>query len=340
MKKLLVTGGAGFIGSNFVHYIIENTDDISVINLDKLTYAGNLDNLTELEENPRHRFVKGDICDRELINDIVRDVDYIVNFAAETHVDRSIFDAGTFINTDVYGTFVLLEAVKKHKTKKFIQISTDEVYGEAFNDRPSLEDDPLYPKSPYAASKAGADRLAFSYFSTYGLPVIITRCSNNFGRYQYPEKLIPLFVTNAIEGKSMPVYGTGENTRDWIHVDDHCDAVLKILQESEHYGEAFNIGASTEKSIKDIAGIILDELEKPKELMVPVPDRLGHVKRHAVDTSKIKNMLGWEAVHDFEESLRKTIQWYRNNESWWRDIKMKSADYQIYYTRQYGEKLK
>ncbi len=340
MKNILVTGGAGFIGSNFIHYLINNFDNVNILNMDKLTYAGNLENLINLENCQRYRFVKGDICDREMVDKIVRDMDYIVNFAAETHVDRSIFDAGTFINTDVYGTFILLESVKRHKIKKFIQISTDEVYGEAFNGRPSIEDDPLYPKSPYAASKAGADRLTFSYFSTYNLPVIITRCSNNFGRFQYPEKLIPLFVTNALEDKPMPIYGNGLNTRDWIFVDDHCDAISRILFESDDYGEAFNIGASTEKSIIEIADIILDELDKPSELKVFVPDRLGHVKRHAVDTEKINRMLGWKAKSDFESSLRATIQWYKENESWWKSIKMKSADYRTYYTKQYGERLK
>lgn len=340
MKNILVTGGAGFIGSNFVHYLINNTNDTHIVNLDKLTYAGNTENLLPLENNTRHKFIKGDICDRELINRLVKDVEYIVNFAAETHVDRSIFDAGSFINTDIFGTFVLLEAAKKHKTKKFIQISTDEVYGEAFNDRPSIEDDPLYPKSPYAASKAGADRLAFSYFSTYKTPVIITRCSNNFGRYQYPEKLIPLFVTNAIENKPMPIYGDGQNTRDWIFVDDHCNAIMKILYDSDHFGEALNIGASTEKSIIEITDIILDELKKPDDLKVFVPDRLGHVKRHAVDTQKIKKLIGWEAGTDFENSLRDTIRWYEKNDWWWKNIKLKSSDYREYYEKQYGDNIR
>lgn len=340
MKNILVTGGAGFIGSNFVHYLINNTNDTNIINLDKLTYAGNLDNLKSLDDNPRHKFIKGDICDKELIDKLFAEIEYIVNFAAETHVDRSIFDAGSFINTDVYGTFVLLEAAKKHKTKKFIQISTDEVYGETFKDRPSLEDDPLYPKSPYAASKAGADRLAFSYYATYGIPVIITRCSNNFGKYQYPEKMIPLFVTNALEDKPMPIYGNGKNTRDWIFVDDHCDAVAKIMYDCESFGEALNIGAAVEKSIIEIADIILDELKKPEELKVYVKDRLGHVKRHAVDTAKIKNILGWEAQTEFEDSLRKTIRWYAENDWWWKNIKLKSSDYKSYYDKQYGGNIK
>lgn len=335
MINIIVTGGAGFIGSNFVHYMLENTNDTNIINLDKLTYAGNLDNLAGLEDNPRHKFVKGDICDRELVDKLVRDAEYIVNFAAETHVDRSIFDAGSFINTDVFGTFVLLEAAKKHKIKKFIQISTDEVYGETYKDRPSLEDDPLNPKSPYAASKAGADRLAFSYYATYQVPVIITRCSNNFGRFQYPEKMIPLFVTNALEDKLLPVYGDGRNSRDWIYVDDHCDAVMRLLYESDDFGEAINIGASVEKSIIEIADIILDELKKPHDLKTFVKDRLGHVQRHAVDTTKIKRLINWEAKADFEKSLRRTIQWYKQNDWWWKKIKQKSSDYQAFYKKQY-----
>jgi len=336
MKTILVTGGAGFIGSNFIHYVLAQHQDLAIVNLDKLTYAGNLDNLRDVEQNARYRFVRGDICDAATVDDLMAQADYVVNFAAETHVDRSILDAGDFIQTDVYGTFVLLEAARKHKIKKFIQISTDEVYGEAFQGRPSLEDDPLYPKSPYAASKAGADRLVFSYWTTYGLPVLVTRCSNNFGPYQYPEKMIPLFVTNVLEGKQMPIYGDGKNTRDWIYVTDHCQALVRLLLESDDFGETFNIGAATEKSIIDIADIILDELGKDQAHKTFVPDRLGHVMRHAVNTDKIRKRMGWQAQTAFEQALRRTIRWYADNGWWWQKIKHTDATYKQYYNKQYG----
>lgn len=322
MKKILVTGGAGFIGSNFVRYMLSQHPDYEIVNLDALTYAGNLDNLTDIESSPKYRFVHGDICDRPLVEELAAGCHAIVHFAAETHVDRSILDAGAFVTTDVLGTHSLLEAARKHQVNRFVQISTDEVYGEAVG-RPSKETDALMPKSPYAASKAGADRLAFSYFTTYDLPVVITRCSNNFGAYQYPEKLIPLFVTNVLEDTPVPVYGDGKNTRDWIYVADHCEALDVVLHAEGVEGEVFNVGAGMEKSILEITGVILKTLGKPAELVSFVTDRLGHVKRHAVDTSKIKEALGWEAKTDFETALVETVKWYENNPAWWKKLKQK-----------------
>ncbi len=320
MKRLIVTGGAGFIGSNFIHFFIQKYPNLELVNLDKLTYAGNLDNLKTIEDKTNYTFVKGDICDKKLVEDLLKKGDSIVNFAAETHVDRSIIDAGTFVTTDVYGTYVLLEASRKIGIDRFIQISTDEVYGEA-GEEPSTEEDPLMPKSPYAASKAGADRLAYSYYTTYGLDVVITRCSNNFGPYQYPEKLIPLFVTNAIDNISLPVYGTGKNTRDWIYAKDHCLAIDKILNADDLAGEVFNIGSGVEKSILDITEIILRVLNKPDDLISFVPDRLGHVFRHAVNPAKLKEKLGWKTEEEFDQSIEETIHWYQNNEDWWRKLK-------------------
>lgn len=332
MKKFLVTGGAGFIGSNFVRYILNKYPEYFVINLDKLTYAGNPDNLKEIEDFKNYQFIKGDITDEKLVNEIGKDIDIIINFAAESHVDRSIGDPSQFIMTDVYGTYVLLEMSRKYSIDRFIQISTDEVYGEAI-DEPCLEIDPLMPKSPYAASKAGADRLVFSYWATYNLPVVITRCSNNYGPNQYPEKMIPLFVTNALENKPLPVYGDGRNTRDWIYVEDHCQALDVTLHSKGVEGEVFNIGSGIEKSILDIAETILALLNKPKSLIKFVTDRPGHVRRHAVDTRKIRNRLKWNSASNFSEALERTIKWYVDNEWWWK--KIKSGEYMEYYKRMY-----
>ena len=260
MIRYLITGGAGFIGSNFIHYLFEKYPDAQVVNLDKLTYAGNLENLTDIEKNPNYKFVKGDICDGEIVEDLMKDCDYIINFAAESHVDRSIGSPDDFIKTDVYGTFVLLENARKYGIKKFIQISTDEVYG-SIEKGSFVETDPLMPSSPYSASKSGADRLAYSYFVTYNLPVIITRCSNNYGPYQYPEKLIPLFVTNAIENKKLPIYGDGKNVRDWIYVMDHCDAIDFVLRNGID-GEIYNIGGNNERNNLEITDLILKGLKK------------------------------------------------------------------------------
>src|SRR5712692_10638269 len=298
MTRLLVTGGAGFIGSNFTRRAANRGDDVVV--LDKLTYAGNLENLRDLLDAKKIQFVKGDVCDRDLVAGLAKHADAVVHFAAETHVDRSILEAGEFVKTDVVGTFSVLEACRKADVDRMVFTSTDEVYGEEEGE-PCREDAPLMPKSPYAASKAGADRLAFSYFATYGLPVVISRCTNNYGPYQHPEKLIPLFVTNALEDKPLPVYGTGKNTRDWIHVDDHCAALDRLLEAKGVEGEVFNIGASEEHSVNEIGTAILKTLGKPKTLLKSVADRLGHVRRHAVETKKIRSKLGWKPSRSFAQ---------------------------------------
>ncbi len=331
MKRYLITGGAGFIGSNFIHYLFNKYDDISIINLDKLTYAGNLENLKDVAHRSSYQFIKGDICHRELVNELMTGCDIVVNFAAESHVDRSIGNPDDFIKTDIFGAFVLLEAARKCGIRKFIQISTDEVYG-SIEQGSFSETDPLMPSSPYSASKAGADRLAFSYFVTYQLPVIVTRCSNNFGPLQYPEKLISLFVTNALEDKKLPVYGDGQNIRDWIYVWDHCDAIDFILQHGKD-GEVYNIGGGNEKTNLEITEFILESLNKPKELITFITDRLGHDRRYSVDCTKLKN-LGWVPTHSLDNALRETIQWYEEHEAWWR--KIKSGEYLEYYKKQYG----
>ena len=329
---LLVTGGAGFIGSNFIHYMLSNYPRCKVINLDKLTYAGNLDNLKDVEGDPRYEFIHGDIRDRELVRNIFKRVQGVVHLAAETHVDRSILDAGEFVLTDVYGTFVLLEALKNSDIEFFIHVSTDEVYGsreEGF----FKEDDPLCPSSPYSASKAGADRLAYAYWVTYGLPIIILRPSNNFGPYQYPEKFIPLFVTNALEGKNLPLYGKGTNVRDWLYVGDNCRAVDLVMRRGK-IGEAYNVGANNEVKNITIAGRIVDLLEKSKSLIKFVPDRLGHDTRYALDCKKI-HALGWKPEKKFEEALASTVRWYQENTDWWQKIKEKSKDFKSFYEEYY-----
>jgi len=330
MQKFLVTGGAGFIGSNYIRYLLRKRQDVEIINLDKLTYAGNLDNLREFEKNPRYCFVQGDICDEGLVNQLTAEVEAIVNFAAESHVDRSIGSPDDFIRTDVFGAFTLLEAARKHKIKKFIQISTDEVYGSILSGS-FKETDALMPSSPYSASKAGADRLAYSYFVTYGVPVIITRCSNNFGPFQYPEKLIPLFVTNALENKALPIYGDGKNVRDWIYVEDHCDAIDFIFEWGEN-GEVYNIGGGNERNNLEITEIILAALNKPKSLMTFVTDRLGHDRRYSLDSSKLQ-ALGWKPKHEFQAALEFTIDWYVKNRWWWE--KLKSGEYLEFYKKHY-----
>jgi dTDP-glucose 4,6-dehydratase len=333
-KRLLVTGGAGFIGSNFIRYMLERYPDIRVINLDKLTYAGNLDNLKDVEADPRYTFVRGDICDREIVLKSAEGCDCLLNFAAETHVDRSIGDPASFIQTDVYGTYVLLEAAKELGVPRFIQISTDEVYGDA-GEEPSSETSPLMPQSPYAASKAGADRLAYSYFVTYDTPVVITRCSNNYGPNQYPEKMVSLFVTNALDDQPLPVYGTGRNTRDWIHVRDHARALDMVMHAEGVEGEVFNIGTGDELSILEMADLILETLGKPASLVKMVSDRPGHVRRHAVDTEKIRSMLGWKPEVDFRQGMKATVEWYRGNRWWWE--KIKSGEFKEYYRKMYAE---
>jgi dTDP-glucose 4,6-dehydratase len=334
MRKFLVTGGAGFIGSNYVRYLLKKYTDVEVINLDKLTYAGNLDNLKDIADDPRYTFIKGDIGNDVLVNQIMPEIDVVVNFAAESHVDRSIGAPDDFIKTDIYGTFVLLEAARRTKIERFIQISTDEVYG-SIDKGSFVETDTLMPSSPYSASKTGADRLAFSYFVTYGIPVQITRCSNNFGPFHYPEKLIPLFVTNAIEDKSLPIYGDGKNVRDWIYVEDHCDGVDFVYNHGD-IGEVYNIGGGNERTNLEITEYILRRLEKPASLMAFVKDRLGHDRRYALDCSRLR-ALGWRPQHDFETAMDKTIAWYLDNRSWWQ--KIKSGEYLAYYKKQYNKEL-
>jgi dTDP-glucose 4,6-dehydratase len=341
--RYLVTGGAGFIGSNFIRYIFRKYGDAaSVVNLDKLTYAGIRDNLAEYEGKANYRFQHGDIANAE---DVAKayagvdgsGVDVVVNFAAETHVDRSLMEAGSFIQTDVYGVLVLLEEARKHapQLKRFIQISTDEVYG-SIEDGSFTETDPLSPRNPYSASKAGGDRMAFAYGQTYGLPVIVTRASNNYGPYQYPEKLIPLFVTNAIDNLSLPLYGDGKNVRDWLYVDDHCAAVDFLIEHGENH-ETYNIGGGNELENREITHKILQLLDKPESLIKKVADRQGHDRRYSLDTKKLEK-LGQKSVVDFEEGLKKTVQWYVENEAWWRAIKERSAEYKEYYAKQYGNR--
>jgi len=334
-RTLLVTGGAGFIGSNFIHYLLKYYPRCRVINLDKLTYAGNLDNLRDVEDDPRYEFIHGDIRDREVVNKIIKRVNGIIHFAAETHVDRSILDAGEFILTDVYGSFVLFEALKNSDVEFFIHISTDEVYGSR-DEGYFKEDDPMCPSSPYAASKAAADRLAYSYWVTYGLPILILRPSNNFGPYQYPEKFIPLFVSNALDGKPLPLYGKGTNVRDWLYVEDNCRAIDVVMRKGRA-GEAYNVGANNEVANIRVAERIVDLLGKPRSLITLVKDRLGHDRRYAVDCQKIHD-LGWKPERQFDESLELTVHWYQENIDWWQKIKEKSKDFKDFYTKYYKDR--
>ncbi len=334
MKSILVTGGAGFIGSNFVRYMLDKYVDYRIIVLDALTYAGNRANLEDWEGDPRYFFYHGDICDETVVDNLMSNVDAVVNFAAETHVDRSIHAAGRFIDTDVRGTFVLLEAARKHEIERFIHISTDEVYGSIENGS-FKESDPLMPNSPYAASKAGGDLLVRSYYVTYGVPAVITRSSNNYGPYQYPEKLIPLFVTNAIDDRSLPLYGDGKNVRDWIYVEDNCAAIDLVLHKGET-GGIYNIGGGNERENVYITEKILQLLDKPQSLIKPVKDRPGHDRRYSVDCSKIHQM-GWKPAHSLDAGLKQTVEWYRNHEQWWRDIKEKNEEYRRFYKAHYDD---
>jgi dTDP-glucose 4,6-dehydratase len=334
MVKVLVTGGAGFIGSNFVTYALSEHPDWEITTLDKLTYAGRLENLRAVINDPRHRFVRGDITDGGVTGPLVRASDVVVHFAAETHVDRSIQGAGEFIHTDVYGTFVLLDAARSSGTlRTFVQISTDEVYG-SIETGASKETDELRPRNPYSASKAGADRLAFSYWSTYGVPVIITRASNNYGLHQFPEKVIPLFITNALDNRPLPLYGDGLQVRDWLHVSDHCRA-LDLLIESGVPGQTYNIGGDHEVRNLDLTRRILELVDRPTSLIQQVSDRPGHDRRYSLDTAKIR-ALSWRPRTDFEEGLRATVRWYRDNEWWWRPIKDRDPAFRAYYETQYG----
>lgn len=333
---ILVTGGAGFIGSNFIHYLVANHPDWTIINLDKLTYAGNPENLAGIADRPNYRFVKGDIADRDTVVPLVDESDVVVNFAAESHVDRSIHDAGAFILTDVYGTFVLLEALRFAKRpQRFIQISTDEVYG-AIETGSARETDPLAPRNPYAASKAGADRLAYSYFVTYQVPVLVTRASNNYGPRQYPEKLIPLFATNAIEDKPLPLYGDGRQVRDWLHVEDHCRALDLILGKGVE-GETYNIGGGHELTNLELTRMVLELLGKPDSLITHVTDRPGHDRRYSLDTTKL-GALGWAPRVPFHEGLASTVEWYRSNPGWWQRIKNHSHEFRSFHDKHYARR--
>ena len=329
--KLLVTGGAGFIGSNFIRHILRAHADWAVVNLDKLTYAGNPENLAEVESDPRYAFVKGDICDRETARGAAEGCDAIVNFAAESHVDRSISDPSGFLRTDIFGVYILLEIVRDMGLQRMIQISTDEVYG-AIEEGAFTEDDRLRPSNPYSASKAGGELLAHSYWRTYGTPVIVTRATNNIGPNQYPEKMLPLFITNALEDKPLPIYGDGLQMRDWMHVEDHCRALDRLLQRGQA-GEVYNIGGSPVATNMKVARTVLRKLGKPESLIACVKDRPGHDRRYAVDSSKLR-ALGWRPTYDLESALDATIEWYRNNEAWWR--KIKSGEFLEYYRTHYG----
>ena len=331
-----MTGGAGFIGSNFVRWAHRTHDDWHITTLDKLTYAGRLENLQDVMDSPRHRFVQGDIADAAVSAPLVRSANIVVHFAAETHVDRSILAAGEFIRTDVFGTFVLLEAAREAPDLRcFVQISTDEVYGSVATGH-SRETDELRPRNPYSASKAGADRLAYSYFATYGVPVVVTRASNNYGPNQFPEKIIPLFITNAIDQLPLPLYGDGLNVRDWLHVEDHCRGI-DLLIERGQAGEVYNIGGGNEVRNVDLTHRILTLAGRPASLIRPVADRPGHDRRYAVDTSKLRG-LGWTPQVDFESGLAATVSWYEANPWWWRPIKQQDPAFRAYYEQQYGSK--
>ena len=334
MKNILVTGGAGFIGSNFTRYMLAKYPDYRLLVYDKLTYAGNLDNLRDLQDNPRYTFVQGDIGNAPQVDETIRahQIDTIVNFAAETHVDRSLMDPGEFILTDVYGTFVLLEAVRTHGIERYHQVSTDEVYGQIPSGS-SVETDVLDPRSPYSASKAGGDLMVGAYFTSFGVPVTVTRGANNIGPYQYPEKVVPVFVTNALDDKPLPIYGDGRQMRDYQYVLDHCEGIDVVLHQGV-LGEIYNLGTGVETHNIDMAHKLLDLLDKPHSLIQHVQDRPGHDRRYSVDCSKVR-ALGWAPRHDFDQALAKTVQWYVDNEWWWRKIKS-GEYYRGYYARNYA----
>jgi dTDP-glucose 4,6-dehydratase len=331
--KLLVTGGCGFIGSNFIRWVLTEHPDDSVLNLDKLTYAGNPANLADLERDPRYAFVHGDIGDASLVRDVARGMDAVVNFAAPSHVDRSILDPDEFLRTNVLGVHVLLEAVRELRVPRFLQISTDEVYGSIASGA-AREDAPLQPSNPYSAAKAGGDLLALACWRTHGVPVVITRSSNNFGPFQYPEKLVPLFVTNALEDRPLPIYGDGRQVRDWLYVIDNCAAIDLVLRRGRE-GEVYNIGGGHEVTNLVITREILRLLDKPESLVQSVTDRPGHDRRYALDAAKV-GRLGWTPRHPFASALESTVRWYREQESWWRPLK--SGEFRAYYERQYGRR--
>ena len=336
MRNVLVTGGAGFIGSNYVRHALDAHPDWQITNLDKLTYAGRRENLQQVLDNPRHEFVHGDVADAAVAGPLVARSQIVVHFAAETHVDRSLMNAGDFITTDVFGTFVLLEAARRAPAlERFVQISTDEVYG-SVAEGSSRETDELKPRNPYSASKAGADRLAYSYWATYEVPVVITRASNNYGPNQFPEKVIPLFITNALDNQAVPLYGDGLNERDWIHVADHCRAIDTVIASGSN-GEVYNVGGGNPVANADLTRRILRLVDRPESLIRHVADRQGHDRRYSLDTTKLET-LGWKPRVGFEEGLADTVEWYRNNEWWWRPIKHQDAQFKEYYQAQYGSR--
>jgi dTDP-glucose 4,6-dehydratase len=336
--KLLVTGGAGFIGSNFVRYMVNKYPNYQIVNLDLLTYAGNLENLKDIENAPNYKFVRGDIADREFISGLFQEekFDYVLNFAAESHVDRSITDPGIFVQTNIQGTLALLDAAKTIGVTKYLQVSTDEVYGTLGETGYFTEETPLAANSPYSASKAGADLLVRAYNETFGLPVNITRCSNNYGPFHFPEKLIPLMIINALNDKELPIYGDGLNIRDWLHVEDHCQAIDLVLHKGRN-GEVYNVGGNNERTNIEIVKTILKHLNKPESLMKFVTDRPGHDRRYAIDATKLRTELGWSPKYNFDTGIEQTINWYLNNREWWENII--SGEYQDYVKSQYGDRL-
>lgn len=335
--KLLVTGGAGFIGSNFILYMMQQHPNYQIVNMDALTYAGNLENLKSVEGNPNYTFVQADIADKQAVDAIFQQgIDVVVNFAAESHVDRSILEPEIFVNTNVLGTQVLLDASKKYGVTKFVQVSTDEVYGTLGETGLFSETTLLAPNSPYSASKAGGDLLVRAYHETFGLPVNITRCSNNYGPYQFPEKLIPLIISRALNDESLPIYGDGLNIRDWLYVEDHCSAIDLVIHDGK-IGEVYNIGGNNERTNLHIVKTILEELGKPESLITFVADRPGHDRRYGIDPAKIKNELGWKPKHNFETGIKETIHWYLNHKDWW--TRIQSGAYREYMTQQYGRRL-
>lgn len=320
--NIIVTGGAGFIGSNFVRHILNTYADYKVVNLDLLTYAGNIHNLDDLKDNPNHIFVQGNITNRELVAHLIKEhkINAIVNFAAESHVDRSILDPGIFIETNVQGTLALLDVAKAYNINKFVHVSTDEVYGSLGETGYFTEESQIAPNSPYSASKASSDMLVRAYHETYGMNINITRCSNNYGPYHFPEKLIPLMITNGMDGEDLPIYGDGKNIRDWLHVTDHCAAIDLVLHKGKA-GEVYNVGGHNERTNNEIVQIIVEKLNLPKERIKYVEDRLGHDRRYAIDPTKLENELGWKPKYTFDTGIVETIDWYLNNEAWWRPLK-------------------
>ncbi|MBQ8813219.1 MAG: dTDP-glucose 4,6-dehydratase [Lachnospiraceae bacterium] len=339
--KILVTGGAGFIGGNFVHYMVNKYPEDMIVNLDLLTYAGNLETLKPVEDKPNYKFVRGDIADRPFIMDLFEkeQFDVVINFAAESHVDRSITDPGIFVQTNVLGTQVLLDASRAYGVKRYHQVSTDEVYGDLPLDRPDLfftEETPIHTSSPYSSSKASADLFVLAYYRTYGMPVTVSRCSNNYGPYHFPEKLIPLMISRALADEPLPVYGKGDNVRDWLYVEDHC-AAIDLIVRNGRVGEVYNIGGHNERTNLEVVKTILKALDKPESLIHFVTDRPGHDRRYAIDPTKIETELGWTPKHNFDTGIQETIKWYLENQDWWKHIL--SGEYSNYFEKMYGDRL-